>query len=391
MSSSQSMRFSLFENRASSTLSTKSSTGSTINSTKEEQQYAEYLHKLRMQQYNNVVKTEATFNSGVLGSINTLQDSEMNELLKNIDSLMASTVDSIDRNDPVIAVLNQEGQGQEANPVSSRVEWKANSEPSVLLAGLVQTDLLRNGLKSGPLPHQKDSVETVETVKNPKLSKPNPDLIPTLNSHLNYKQLMGTKNRVILKYLFVLDLNPKYFELIQMNKVQPLYSVKMARRPLTWSNIDVDQFTIEIKANPGGPAGHTGRPSLNKANTQSQLQLPTLSKFNGSQSYREPATAAKAKPMPLSSFSNSNYVPGKRTSRYLNSRSIFDRVYRHFVRVLNFEWVPPVDQKNSGQEQKSFDVDRRCELSGNQLKIFLKWKVSGFLFLFSHITQVTDK
>lgn len=372
MSSSQTTtRLSLFEYRAPSTLSTKSSTGSTINSSKEEQAYAEYLHKLRMQQYNNVVKTEATFNSGVLGSINTLQDGEMNEVLRSVDSLMSTAVDSIGRNDPVISAPNDNRQQQQQQAEAT--------QPSVLIHGLVATDLLRNGLKSGPLPQQKDSVEQVE-VKNPKLGKPNQDLVPTLNSHLNYKQLVGSKNRVVLKYLLVLDLSPKYFEVCPMNKVQPLYSVKMARKPPTWSNVDVDQFTIEIKSPSNAEPGSTPRPHLAKSKSSANLLLPVIRPAGkGSQSHREPAVTSHA--THITNTGKANHVPGKRTSRFLNSRSIFDRIYRHFVRVLNFEWLPQADQKNQAQTDRSFDVERRCELSGNQLKTYLKWKVTLSLMI----------
>jgi hypothetical protein len=30
--------------------------------------------------------------------------------------------------------------------------------------------------------------------------------------------------------------------------VQQLYAVKMVRKPASWSHVDVDQFTIEVRA-----------------------------------------------------------------------------------------------------------------------------------------------
>ena len=53
---------------------------------------ADYLNKLRQQTYVNITKTDNTFNSGILGSINTLQDSEMNEVIHGVEGLMNMAV-----------------------------------------------------------------------------------------------------------------------------------------------------------------------------------------------------------------------------------------------------------------------------------------------------------
>ncbi len=52
----------------------------------------DYLNKIRQQTYVNITKTENTFNSGILGSINTLQDSEMNEVINGIENFMKMTI-----------------------------------------------------------------------------------------------------------------------------------------------------------------------------------------------------------------------------------------------------------------------------------------------------------
>jgi hypothetical protein len=68
-----------------------SSISSNPQKTPEELQ-ADYLNKLRQQTYVNMTKTDTTFNSGILGSINTLQDSEMNEVIHGVESLMNMAV-----------------------------------------------------------------------------------------------------------------------------------------------------------------------------------------------------------------------------------------------------------------------------------------------------------
>lgn len=204
--------------------------------------------------------------------------------------------------------------------------------------------MLRNGLKSGPLLLQKELNEPVET-KNPKVTKPNLDTIPTLSNQLQYKILTGNKNKIIFKYFLVLDLNTFYFEFCKMNKMQPLYSVKLVNIPPNWTSGDLEQFTIEIKIND----------SPNKSNT-----FPTLRKPKVKQ------------PTPI----YINYLPKRKTAKFLNSRAIFDRIYRHFARVLNYEWN--VNEKPPEKEpQKYFDKERTCEINDNQLKIVLKFKVSA--------------
>lgn len=92
------INLSIFE-RTPSTVSTRSSTDPTKIS---HEQHQDYLLKLKLQQYANICKTDASFNNGNLGSINTLQCSEMNEIMSSIDSLMTSSVKSIDKNDHII-------------------------------------------------------------------------------------------------------------------------------------------------------------------------------------------------------------------------------------------------------------------------------------------------
>ena len=113
--------------RAASTLSAAaSSLSSATNATREELAHAEHLHKLRMQQHSNVCRAESTFNGGVLAGVNTLQDAEMNEVLRSVDHLMDASLQSIDGNDPVIAT---------AVAAPHRPEYKAKSEPTVLIQG----------------------------------------------------------------------------------------------------------------------------------------------------------------------------------------------------------------------------------------------------------------
>ncbi len=216
-------------------------------------------------------------------------------------------------------------------------------EPSISIQSLVQIDLLRNGLKSGPLLLQKDTTETVENAKtNSKTLKPNLDIIPTLSNQLNYKLLIGNKNKIIFKYFFVLDLNTFYFQFCKLNKKQPLYAIKLANIPADWTNSDLEQLTLEININ----------------EPTKKVEIPYIRK----------------QPAP-------NYLPRRHFTRFLNSRALFDRVYRHFVRVLFYEWNVGGDEKTGDhkESQKYFEKERTCDLKDNKLKIVLRFKV-GFLF-----------
>ncbi len=225
-------------------------------------------------------------------------------------------------------------------------EFQNYADPSISIQGLVHNDLLRNGLKSGPLLLQKDSTETPENSKAAsKAPKPNLDIIPTLNNQLNYKLLIGNKNKIIFKYFLVLDMNTFYFEFCKMNKQQPLYAVKLVNVPANWTKSDLEQITLEIKVNET-----TKREEVSCLRKQ-RNKLPT----------------------PV----YTNYLPRRHISRFLNSRALFDRIYRHFARVLFYEWNAGGEKASDHKEpQKYFEKERTCELKDNKLKIVLKFRVS---------------
>lgn len=128
--------------------------------------------------------------------------------------------------------------------------------------------------------------------------------------------------------------------------MQPLYSIKLISKPPNWSQNDLEQFTIDIKIN-------------EKESPRTTLPVIKNNKKNPTPTY-------------------TNYLPRKKVARFLNSRSLFDRIYRHFLRVLNYEWIP----FNSSND-KTFEKERHCELNDNKLKIHLKWKVISFYLYFN--------
>jgi hypothetical protein len=97
------------------------------------------------------------------------------------------------------------------------------------------------------------------------------------------------------------------------------------------------------------------------------------------------------------SSTTSNYLSRRvKSIRYLNSKTLFDRIYKHFQRVLKFEWMQYIDEKNNDDNNNNnintnnninnntnsfnkasttyFDREKSHELKDNQMRIRFKWK-----------------
>lgn len=101
---------------------------------------AEQLQKLKLQQHANLCKTDNTFNSGFLGSINTLQDSEMNDVIKNVENFMNLTIKSIDKNDHIIDMAfnpdDANNLGTKKSTTNQSVsDFQNYTDPSILIHG----------------------------------------------------------------------------------------------------------------------------------------------------------------------------------------------------------------------------------------------------------------
>ena len=296
--------------------------------------------------FNNLSKIDQQFNAGTLGIINSLQDNEINEVIMSVDNFISLCLQSIDKNDHIIDLsynleIDTPGIGKSKKSTNcTQSEYQTLNEQSITIDRMIQTDFLRNGLKTGPLLTQKETPEEISDAKNLKNNKPNGETVPTLVSYLNYKSLVGNRSQILFKYYLVLDLNPDYFEFVKMNKIQPLYSVKLIAKPPNWSISDLDQFTLDIK--------------LPNDKEQFKKSLPTIRNTN---------QAKKNVP---------SYLPRRvKSVRYLNSKSLFDRIYKHFLRVLNLEWI---QLAASSEQTKGFDKQSSCDLKDNQMRVKFKWK-----------------
>ena len=225
----------------------------------------------------------------------------------------------------------------------------------ITIDSFIQLDFIRNGLHSGPLPQSNSSLgpqfynETTnltQTSSNdqkstgaqsaalPALSRSNTQSNISLASQLNYKYLVGTRNYVVFKYLLIMDLSDEYFNCRLINDRESIYSIKSVKKPPNWTRYDYDQFTVDIQSTSQEPLKRIFSNIINLKNSDAKR------------------TAFKLKP-----------------TRYLNSKAVFDRLYRHFYKTIVREW-----SALEFQNLKFSDEARSCEIKENQLKICLKYK-----------------
>ena len=345
--------------RSNSSLSAVSSVPNEKIVTLEEQQ--EILRVQKMQHYQNLLKLEQQFNLGSIGQINSQQDSEINEILSSCDSYLSQCLNSIAKNDYLfsfssnienftkttqkkVRLTNQESNSETESSNLSK------GEPSITFESVVFLDFLRNGIRSGPLPMQRDKADpernnqdltsttltataTTNLTTNTKAHKADTSQNPSLISQLNFKQSSNTKSSLTLKYLLVLDLDQECFEFGTVSsKNETLYSMRLKKRPQKWSANDYHELTVEVKSSSKEP--------LNRI-------VSNILK------YREKLSTQSSCP------------------RFLNSRAIFDRILKHFINVLKNEWL--VNQSPENALKISEDL-RWCELKDNQIRVGFKWR-----------------
>lgn len=334
----------------------------------------ETLRAQKDQQYHCMHKLDQQFNASNIAQINLHQDTEFNEVMTNVEIILNTCMLNIDKNDGLITLsnpslfnssrlLNNSGKGRKMttkDPVSldpttlDNIINSNNCEKSIIIDSLVPLDFIRNGLKSGPLQiqqgpqlfheqtnltmnseHKSTGIQSAvqSAAALPGLSRSNTQANISLASQLNYKFLIGFKNLVIFKYLIAVDLNSDYFDCRIINDKESIYSIRSLKRPANWSKFDYDQFTIDIQSTANEPLNRIFENIIN------------LSANNAKSAY-------KTKPI-----------------RFLNSKALFDRIYKHFHKTIIKDW------SNFESQNLKFNSEyKSCEIKDNQLKIVLKFK-----------------
>ena len=338
--------------------------------------YDELSAVLRLQkdqQYSCLNKLDSQFNAANIAQINQHQDSEFNEVMANVEILINYCLQNVHKNDGLICLSNSSffnspsqifsnlNKNKKASNVKDSFPDLMNfhiksddANKPITIDSFIQLDFIRNGLHSGPLlqspqgpqlfheatnlthlSSSNDQKSTgVQSAALPALSRSNTQGNISLASQLNYKLLVGAKNYVVFKYLLVMDLSDEYFDCRLINDKESIYSIESIKKPPNWSRYDYDQFTVDIHS--------TGKEPLKRI----------FSNIINLKSNEVKRTAFKLKP-----------------TRYLNSKAIFDRLFRQFYKKIIQEW------STLEMQNLKFDSEARsCEIKNNQLKICLKYR-----------------
>ena len=413
------------------------------------------LYRLeKVKQYHCINKLEQQYNTPNLQLINTLQDVELNELnyavdhylylcahkVHKCDSIFNVNLDNFNFNLRPTSMTQTEPKSKQPsfdfyNSTKSEID-ELDDEKTIVMDSIVNLDFFRNGLRCGPIqtqveikpapPPAEQPNQAARTVPSsaidrhsaaslPKITpahninqdipenrvvtpKPNTYLNPNPNSHqslqpnpaltagslksssqatfkpqntINTAVTNNTsttkdtvtinKQLIIYKYLLVFDLNKKYFEIDNLNQQELLHTIKMLKKPQKWSSSDYEQLSLELKQS-----------------------TDIFGLFNGMSKKKEKSMSSN----------NATNVP---KTRYLNSKAIFDRLFRHFTQVLNSEWPEshlkpfthtPATAKtrtksntnpsrsNAHQLMHRFQIvdgSKTIDLRNNQIRIGFKW------------------
>jgi hypothetical protein len=258
---------------------------SQINSTVQQQ---------REKQYRLICKVEQQSTNASTSLINSLQEPDMIELMKFTELYMLRSLASVNANDSILSVKlkdTTQAFSSATNLTSSANTFTNNSTNSnsnlrnILSKGekdenytlridsMIPMDLLRNGLKSG----------------NPFLAHTDPEVKVVAAKESSKSPVAATLagSTITFKYMLTIDVNKNYFQFMS-DKVghgdqQELYKINLIKKPLTWSQFDYDQISLDVL--------------LNKRKSN-----------------------------------------GRSKTRYLNSRAIFDRLYQFFDHTLKYDF-----------------------------------------------------
>jgi hypothetical protein len=333
------------------------------------------LRSQKDQQFNCLIKLDSQFNAANIAQINQHQDTEFNEVMANVEILINYCLRNVHKNDGLIClsnssffnnpsqIFNNLSKNKKApNPKDSFPDFinfdikNDDANKPITIDSFIQLDFIRNGLHSGPLPQSSqgpqgpqlahEATNLTNTSSNeqkstgtqsaafPALSRSNTQGNISLASQLNYKFLVGNKNYVVFKYLLVMDLSDEYFDCRLINDKESIYSIKSKKKPPNWTRYDYDQFTVDIQS------------------TTKEPLKRIFSNIINSKSNEAKRTAFKLNP-----------------TRYLNSKAIFDRLFRQFYRTIIKEW-----STLEMQNLKFSTEDRSCEIKDNQLKVCLRYR-----------------
>jgi hypothetical protein len=248
-----------------------------------------YLRVQREKQFRNMLKIESQSNNTLSLSINQLHDVEINDLIKMIDIYIQKCLSMLDANDSVIRVclkdfrLSTYQRPQQAKP-ELPTETSEN-QPKIEMNNSIKKKTTINISSVSSMEFLRSALKTgnpftpIPLEQQVKPSKDNSKNAFIANSMLNFKSTLN------------IELNRDYFSVNnEMNANSTgidLFKINVKKKPTEWSDYDYNQLTLDVL--------------LNKRNVNS-------------------------------------HRTDKTKNRFLNSRAIFDRLYKCFDHVLKHDF-----------------------------------------------------
>jgi hypothetical protein len=321
----------------------------------------------REKQYRSICRAEQQSTNTMTSLINSLQETDMVELMKLVEIYMLRSLALVHANDSVLSVKLKDttqtlasstnlssantftniSSNSNTNLRSLVVDGSKGENFALRIDSMIPMDLLRNGLKSG----------------NPFLAQLDPEAKVAAAKESSKSPVAATLagNTLTFKYMLSIEANRNYFQFMS-NRVsngeqQELHKINVCKKPLAWSQFDYDQISLDV-------------------------------------------------------LLNKRKASGRSKTRFLNSRALFDRLYQYFDHALKYDFptrqaaMQAIALQSTGNMSKTFssmskatkstkasqDVDpnvaavdvnglvRTCRLKNNQLIITFRLE-NGLVYL----------
>ena len=375
----------------------ESSSTKTESSVSNEQSELSKFQKLK--QYHNITKYVELANVPSVANVNSLQDTELNELLRNIDNLIFLSLQRIHKNDNSfhVEIENFKVAPQSETPTSRASNTKTptsfSNEPSstpeendnlkylnatflkikpetmpkinpISIESIVALDFLRNGLKSGTFQTQK--FYTTNFVEQ--------DVVLTSNAKAN-----DTNSNASRESLYNKTIYSAVNTLSSLFAGGPQQQQKKSEQIKALSNTNkkmlIFKYVLILNL-------HKQCFEIKRVNDKEMTYtiVSTEKPPNWSHSDYETLTLEVKTSSILKRKDNT-----EKTSRHLNAKAIFDRLLRNFSTILKTEW-PELRLKSGSLVRKSannskfkskftiLDESKVIDISNNQLRIGFKWQ-----------------
>jgi hypothetical protein len=249
-------------------------------------------------------------------------------------------------------------------------KWPTHDNRVIQIEGLIELDLLRNGLQS--------AVAIQPQIKTPTHSNLNSvfaqSSLPKLGAQVADDQTSSIKSgekssstspptMLNFNYQLVIGLNPDYFKLEQPSSDLNLYKIRLTRKPMHWSPSELSQLTLDMSNSNRQSYGQRKKSTLylnSKAlldrlflqlSASLKLEWPSRQKHQINPHIHKIQIVGEDPTLDLNELAVSN-INVRRGSSLLNRRS-------------------PL---GGAGEIKEDDMMRTCELENNRFRIEFKWK-----------------